>query len=64
MLFIQFDWLLIPDILALFTSRQNADEHIFLLNDATVSPNMTKTTKFCLTVCRGILYKLLLIKNY
>jgi hypothetical protein len=27
----------------------------FVLNVAVVSPNMKKTTKFCLKVCRGIL---------
>jgi hypothetical protein len=31
------------------------DEQIFVVNEAAVSPNTKKATKFCLTVCRGIL---------
>jgi hypothetical protein len=36
-------------------SRFVTDEHFFLLNEAAVSPNTKKATKFCLTVCGGIL---------
>jgi hypothetical protein len=31
------------------------DEQMFVQNEAGVSPNTKKATKFCLTVCRGIL---------
>jgi hypothetical protein len=62
-LFTQFDWLLRislhyspPDktkMASCFVSV--ADEEIFVLNEAAVSPNTKKAAKFCLTVCRGIL---------
>ena len=65
MLFAKFDWLLssgYPCTIHLRTKNKMAsrfvpvtEEQIYVLNEAAVSPNAKKATKFCLTVCRSIL---------